>query len=410
MTVLERFLKYVKVHTASEEGKWDTVPSTRRQLDLVKMLAYEMEEMGLSDVRVSEYGYVFGSIPATPGCEDAPAIGFIAHMDTAPDFSGENVKPQVIENYDGGDVVLGESGRVLSVKKFPHLPQLKGRTLVTTDGTTLLGGDDKAGIAEILTACERIISEDKPHGKICVGFTPDEEVGNGASKFDVRDFGADYAYTVDGGPETGVEFENFNACSADFYINGFNVHPGSSKNTMVNAALIASKISALLPEYETPRDTEGYEGFFHLTDIRGDVEKAEAHFIVRDHDKNTLEARKKTLLHIAEILNQQYGEGTVELKITGQYRNMREIIEKDMHLIETASRVIRSLGEEAVTLPVRGGTDGASLSFMGLPCPNIGTGGYAAHGPYEHVTVEGMEFVTELIMGIVSEYAKGGKR
>ena len=406
MTVLERFLKYVKVHTASEGGKWETIPSTERQLDLANMLAEEMKELGLSEVRVSEFGYVYGHIPATPGCEGAPAVGFIAHMDTAPDFSGENVKPQVIENYDGSDVVLGDSGRVLSVKNFPHLPTLKGRTLVTTDGTTLLGADDKAGIAAILTACERILAGDRPHGKICVGFTPDEEVGNGATKFDVAGFGADFAYTADGGPETGVEFENFNAASADFYINGFNVHPGASKNTMVNASLIASKISALLPEFETPRDTEGYEGFFHLTGIKGDVEKAEAHFIIRDHDKHTLEARKKTMQHIADILNGQYGAGTVTLKMVDQYRNMREIIEKDMHLIETAGKVMRDLGREPVTLPVRGGTDGASLSFMGLPCPNLGTGGYAAHGPYEHVTVEGMEFVTELIMGIIGEYGK----
>jgi len=406
MTVLERFLKYIKVHTASEEGKWDTIPSTQRQFDLANILAEEMSELGLSDVRISESCYVYGCIPATPGCENAPAVGFIAHMDTAPDFSGENVKPQIIENYDGGDVVLGESGKVLSVKNFPHLPSLKGRTLVTTDGTTLLGADDKAGIAAILTAAEHIIAEGKPHGKICIGFTPDEEVGNGATKFDVEGFGADFAYTADGGPETGVEFENFNAASAKFEISGFNVHPGSAKNTMVNAALIASKISAMLPEFETPRDTDGYEGFFHLTGIHGDVEKAEAHFIIRDHDGTRLEARKKTMRHIADILNERYGEGSVSLKLVDQYRNMREIIEKDMHLIETAGKVMRDLGQEPMTMPVRGGTDGATLSFKGLPCPNIGTGGYAAHGPYEHVTVEGMEFVSRLIMGIVGEYAK----
>ncbi|MBO7739705.1 MAG: peptidase T [Oscillospiraceae bacterium] len=406
MTLLERFLKYVKVHTASEGGKYFTIPSTERQFDLANMLAEEMKELGLQDVRVSEYCYVYGNIPATPGYENAPAIGFISHMDTAPDFCGENVKPQVIENYDGGDVVLGKSGKVLSVKNFPHLPTLKGRTLITTDGTTLLGADDKAGIAAIMTAAERIIAEGKPHGKICIGFTPDEEVGNGATKFDVQGFGAAYAYTSDGGPEVGVEFENFNAASAAFYISGFNVHPGSSKNTMVNAALLASKISSMLPEFETPRDTEQYEGFFHLTEIKGDVEKAEAHFIIRDHDRTRLEARKKTMQHIADILNEQYGEGTVELKMGDQYRNMREVIEKDMHLIEIAGKVMRDLGKEPVTMPVRGGTDGASLSFMGLPCPNIGTGGYAAHGPYEHVTLEGMEFVSQLIAGIAAEYAK----
>ncbi len=406
MTVLERFLKYVKINTASEEGKWMTIPSTQRQFDLANVLADEMKAMGVSDVRVSEFGYVYGCIPATPGCENAPAIGFIAHMDTSPDFSGENVNPQVIENYDGGDVALGDSGKVLSVKNFPHLPSLKGRTLITTDGTTLLGADDKAGIAEILTACEQILASDKPHGKVCIGFTPDEEVGNGATKFDIEGFGARYAYTADGGDVNAVDYENFNAAGAAFTINGFNIHPGSSKNTMINAALIASQISTMLPEFETPRDTEGYEGFYHLVGINGGVEKAEAHFILRDHDRGSLEARKNTLSHIAKILNEKYGEGTVELKLMDQYRNMREVVEKDMHLIETAHKVIKDLGAEPVSLPVRGGTDGASLSFKGLPCPNLGTGGYACHGPYEHATLEGLEFVTKLIAGIVYEYAK----
>jgi len=291
---------------------------------------------------------------------------------------------------------------------YGGLKNCKGKDLIVTDGNTLLGADDKAGIAEILTLAEQLLSEGNTikHGKICIGFTPDEEVGNGATKFDVQGFGAAYAYTSDGGPEVGVEFENFNAAAATFYINGFNVHPGSSKNTMVNAALLASKISSMLPEFETPRETEQYEGFFHLTEIKGDVEKAEAHFIIRDHDRTRLEARKKTMQHIADILNEQYGEGTVELKMGDQYRNMREVIEKDMHLIEIAGKVMRDLGKEPVTMPVRGGTDGASLSFMGLPCPNIGTGGYAAHGPYEHVTLEGMEFVSQLIAGIAAEYAK----
>ena len=405
MKAYERLLKYAAIHTKSDDDS-ESVPSTARQFDLARLLVEEMKEIGIKDAHVDDMCYVYGSIPATEGYEDKPAIGFIAHMDTAPDFDGENVKPRIIENYDGGEVVLGESGRSLRPAEFPHLPSLKGRTLIVTDGTTLLGADDKAGIAEIMTAAERIINGNIPHGKLLIGFTPDEEVGRGADHFDVEKFGAKFAYTVDGGPENIVEYENFNASAAHIDINGFNVHPGSAKNTMINALLVACEFNGMLPSGETPRDTEGYEGFFHLCDISGTTEHAEMDYILRDHSAEVMAGRKATMLHIEKLLNEKYGEGTVKVTLKDQYKNMIEMIKPCFHLIENAFDAVREAGMEPKAEPIRGGTDGARLSFVGLPCPNLGTGGYAYHGPYEHITVEGMDIATDVIIGIVKRYAE----
>jgi tripeptide aminopeptidase len=405
MKAYERLLDYVKVFTTSDDDS-ESVPSTARQFDLANRLVEEMKAIGISDARVDDKCYVYGSIPATPGYEDKPAIGFIAHMDTAPDFSGENVNPRIIEDYDGEEIVLGESGRSIKPSDFPHLKLLKGRTLIVTDGTTLLGADDKAGIAEIMTAAERLISSDIPHGRIPISFTPDEEVGRGADHFDVKGFGADFAYTVDGGPECIIEYENFNAASAHIEINGFNVHPGAAKDIMINALHVACEIEGMLPAGQTPRDTEKYEGFFHLCDISGNTEHAEMYYILRDHSAEIMKARKETLLHIEKILNAKYGEGTVKVTIRDQYENMLEKIKPCFHLIENACAVLEEMGVHAMTEPIRGGTDGARLSFMGLPCPNLGTGGFAYHGPYEHITVEGMEIATNVILGLIKKYAE----
>lgn len=405
MKAYERLLNYVAVATASDP-QGTTVPTTQCQFILGKKLVEELKELGVTDARIDDKCYVYGSLPATKGYENKTRLGFIAHMDTAPDFCGTDIKPQIIKDYDGSDVVLGTSGRVLDSKNFPHLKKLVGRTLITTDGTTLLGSDDKSGIAEIMTMVERIQKEDIPHGKICIGFTPDEEVGAGADHFDVEGFGADFGYTVDGGEEGEIVYENFNACEAVFEVNGFNVHPGSAKNTMINAQLLAMEINSLLPNAETPRDTEEYEGFYHLCEMEGNVEKARLEYIVRDHSKEIFEARKQTLLHIEKIMNEKYGQGTVVLKIRDQYQNMAEKVRPCIHLIDNAVEVAKELGIEPIVVPERGGTDGARLSFMGLPCPNLGTGGYAFHGPYEHVTVEGMDKSVDLIIGIIKKYAK----
>lgn len=405
MKAYERLLDYVRIHTKSDDDSV-SVPSTSRQFDLARLLVEEMKSIGIADAHVDDKCYVYGSIPATKGYEDKPAIGFIAHMDTAPDFNGENVKPRIIENYDGGDVILGESGRQLKCSDFPHLPSLKGRTLIVTDGTSLLGADDKAGVAEIMTAMESIIKENIPHGKLLVSFTPDEEVGRGADHFDVAHFGADFAYTVDGGQENVIEYENFNASAAHVEINGFNVHPGSAKNIMINALLVACEFNGMLPSGETPRDTEGYEGFFHLCDISGTTEHASMDYILRDHSSEIMTARKATMLHIEKLLNAKYGEGAVKVTIRDQYQNMIEKIKPCFHLIENAFEAVRMLGAEPKAEPIRGGTDGARLSFMGLPCPNLGTGGYAFHGPYEHITVEGMDFAVDVIKNIAALYCR----
>ncbi len=400
MRAYERLLNYVKIWTTSDEES-EKVPSTDRQLDLAGVLVEEMKEMGIEDAHADEKGYVYGSIPATGGMENKPAIGFIAHMDTAPDFNGKGVNPQIIENYDGKDVSLGSSGRVLSVSDFPHLKELKGRTLITTDGTTLLGADDKAGIADIMTAMDEIIKENKPHGRLCIGFTPDEEIGRGADCFDVEKFGADFAYTVDGSKEGEIEYENFNASEAVFKVHGVNVHPGEAKNIMVNASLLAMEINGQLPQDETPRHTEGYEGFYHLTDMTGNVEYAELKYIVRDHDSRLFKEKEEKLRSIEKQMNDKYGAGMVELTIRESYRNMREKIESCMYIVKNAKEAIKMEGIEPKISPIRGGTDGARLSFMGLPCPNLGTGGYAFHGPFEHITAEGMDIAVNIIKNIV---------
>lgn len=402
--VTEKFLKYVRVLTPSCDGS-ETVPTSKCQFDLAEILVQDMLEIGITDARVDEKCYVYGSIPASEGYENCPAIGFIAHMDTVSDFAEHAVKPVIVENYNGEDIALGESGRVLKVSDFPHLSSLKGRTLIISDGTTLLGADDKAGVAEILTMAEELMKGDIPHGKICIGFTPDEEVGAGADYFDVEGFGADYAYTVDGGTEGEIEYENFNASGADFEIHGFNVHPGDAKDIMINSALVAMEINSMLPANETPRGTEGYEGFYHLQEMSGNVEKATLSYIVRDHDAEKFEKRLDTLRMIEKEMNEKYGPGTVALTIKEQYRNMAEKIRPCFHLIENAEKAARLAGVTPEISPIRGGTDGARLSYMGLPCPDIGTGGHAYHGPYEHITVEGMEKTVDILLEIVKIYA-----
>lgn len=405
MRAYERFLDYVKIHTTSDEN-CDAHPSSQCQFDLARLLEKQMKELGLQNVRLDEFCYVYGTLPATPGYEAKPAIGLIAHMDTAPDASGENVKPQVIENYDGGDVLLAGTGEYMRVATFPELANWKGQTLITADGTTLLGADDKAGIAEILTAVERLQKENIPHGKVCVAFTPDEEVGAGPDLFDVKGFGADYAYTVDGGDVGELEYQNFNAASAEIAIRGFSVHPGSAKGLMKNALNIAIELHAMLPADERPETTEGTEGFYHLDGMRGTVSEARMGYIIRDHDAEKFDARKATMTAAAEAINKKYGPGTVELKLIDSYSNMEQQILPHFHLIENAQLAVKQAGLEPKIVPIRGGTDGARLSFMGLPCPNLGTGGFNFHGPCEYITAEKMDKSVEILLNILEIYAR----
>ena len=404
MRAYERLLNYVQIDTPSNPAG-ESVPSSACQFDLAKVLVEELKAVGVENAEVNEKCYVYASIPATEGYENCKKLGFIAHMDTAPDFNGYGVKPQIIENYDGKDVVLGESGRVLKVKDFPELAHLKGRTLITTDGTSLLGADDKSGIAEIITLAEELIKNEIPHGKICIGFTPDEEIGSGADNFDVERFGADIAYTVDGGMEGEIEYENFNAAGATVTVHGNNVHPGMAKDIMVNSQLVAMEFNGMLPADETPATTEEYEGFFHLTNMEGNVECTKLHYIVREHDGEKYKERKALLEKITNQMNEKYGAGTVELELKDQYFNMKEMIEPHFHLIENAKEAAKEVGLNPKVVPVRGGTDGARLSFMGLPCPNLGTGGFGFHGPYEHITVEGMDLCVEMMRKIVEKYS-----
>lgn len=405
MRAYERFLNYVPVWTTSDETS-DTVPSADRELVLARMLVEEMKGLGIADARVDDKGYVYGHIPATPGCENKPSLGLVAHMDTVADASGENIKPQIIENYDGKDVVLKGSGDILKVDEFPYLAELKGRTLITTDGTTLLGADDKAGIAEILTVAEEIIKEGLPHGKICIGFTPDEEIARGAKHFDVEGFGADYAYTLDGDEEGEIQFENFNASTAFITIHGVSVHTGSAKDVMVNSQTIATEIHQMLPVNERPETTEGYEGFYHLVSVQGNVTTTEMKYFIRDFDRKSFDARAQKLRDIAEEMNKKYGEGKVEVEIVESYYNMREKIEPCMQLIDYAKAAIEHVGITPIVSPVRGGTDGARLSFKGLPCPNLGTGGHAFHGVFEHITVEGMDKAVLIVKDIIRQFAE----
>ena len=402
MKAYERFLKYVAVWTASDENS-KSVPTTKRQLDLGALLVEEMKALGLSDVKMDEYGYVYGYLPATEGMEAVPALGLIAHLDTAPDYNGRDVKPQLIENYDGKDVELGTSGKVLTVKDFPRLSSYKGRTLITTDGTSLLGADDKAGIAEILTVVEELIKEKTPHGKLCIAFTPDEEVGGGADYLKLSKFGAVYGYTLDGSHEGEIQFENFNAAGAEVIVHGVNVHPGSAKDIMKNAQTIAMELHGMLPKAECPEKTEGYEGFYHLMEFNGTVEQAVMKYIIRDFDPVLFDVKQEKLRQAVAQINAIYGEGTAEVKIEESYRNMREKIEPCMQLIEYAKAACKEAGVEPDVAPIRGGTDGARLSFRGLPCPNLGTGGDGFHGPFEHITVEGMDLSVEIVKNIIKK-------
>ncbi len=403
MRAYERLLKYVKVYTTSDPNS-GTHPSTMRQFDLARQLVDELKALGLADAFVDEHCYVYATLPATPGSENAKPLGLIAHMDTTDDAPGENVNPQIHENYDGGKVVLPATGAVLDPAVFPFLTEMKGQTLITTDGATLLGADDKAGVAEIMTALERIITEKRHHGKLCIGFTPDEEIGEGASLFDVPGFGAAYAYTVDGEDVGEISYENFNAAAAVVTVHGFSVHPGSAKNTMINAQNVAMEFHAALPAFDRPEHTEGREGFFHLTSMQGDVTTTHLGYIVRDHDAAKFAARKAQMQHIAACLNEKYGAGTVELDLHDSYYNMLEKIEPHFHLVENARTAIRAAGLEPIETPVRGGTDGATLSYMGLPCPNLGTGGFNFHGPCECITAEKMDQSVEILLNIVDLY------
>lgn len=404
MEVMERFLKYVTYHTTSNEES-DSLPSTQNQFVLAHELAKEMKEMGLSDVIVDDHCYVYGMINPSEGLEDKIPLGLIAHMDTSPDASGKNVKPQIITNYDGKDVVLPGSMDVLKPEVFHHLNELKGRTLITTDGTTLLGADNKAGIAEILTVCQQIITRQIPHGPIYIAFTPDEEVGRGMDGFDLNRFKAQYAYTVDGGAEGEIEFENFNAATAKIHINGISVHPGDAKNSMVNAALVGCELNAMLPSGQIPSMTEAYEGFYHLVEISGDVNESQLTYIIRDHSEAFFQVRLDTLQHIVKCINEKYGKNCATLTITHSYQNMAQMVKPNIHLIENARKAIEAVGLIPVTNPIRGGTDGARLSYMGIPCPNLGTGGYAYHGKFEHITKEGMELSVAIVLEIIKIYA-----
>ncbi len=399
----ERFLNYVKIHTTSDEES-DLHPSFKGEFDLANILVDELKALGMSGVRVDEHCYVYAYLPATPGYENATKLGFIAHMDTSPEASGKDVKPIIRENYDGSDIVLVGTGDILSVSRFPELKDFIGDTIITTDGTTLLGADDKAGVAEIMTAMDTIITGNIPHGEIWVGFTPDEEIGEGADFFDLKNFGATYAYTVDGGDVNALEYENFNAAGAEIAIKGVSVHPGSAKDIMVNAALVGMELHSLLPEAMRPEHTEGYEGFFHLTSFTGQVSSAKMSYIIRDHDHDLFEAKKVMLQDAVAAINKKYGAGTVTLTIKDSYYNMLEKIKPHMHLIENARLALKKAGLTPIDVPVRGGTDGARLSYDGLPCPNLGTGGCNFHGTYECCSIDKMDKAVEIILNLIEIY------
>ena len=406
MRAYERLLKYVSYETTSDENS-QTCPSSAKELVLADELVEELKAIGVADAHVDKDGYVYGSIPATKGAENEKTIGLIAHMDTAPAMSGADIKPRIINDYDGADIVLNEKlGVVMDTVTFPQLRNYVGQDLIVTDGTTLLGADDKAGIAEIMTAAAQIIEADKAcegntdehiaHGKICIAFTPDEEIGRGADRFNVESFGADYAYTVDGGMLGEIEFENFNAASAKVHIKGENIHPGEAKNKMKNASLLAMEFNSMLPPAEIPAHTEGYEGFFHLCGMSGDEENAYLDYIVRDHNMDKFLERKAMLEHITAYLNTKYGVGTVNLDMKDSYYNMREKLEADMYIVDRAVEAMKENGVEPIIQPIRGGTDGARLSFMGLLCPNLSTGGHNFHGKYEYICIQSMDKMVEI--------------
>ncbi|MFT9496950.1 peptidase T [Anaerosolibacter sp.] len=404
--VVERFLRYVKYDTKADEAS-ATCPSSASQMMLAKDLAKEMEEIGLKEVSLDENGYIMATLPSNID-QDVPVVGFIAHMDTSPDMAGADVKPQLVK-YEGGDIVLNEKENIiLSPRDFPELEEYVGRTLITTDGTTLLGADNKAGIAEIITAMEYLIQHPEiPHGTIKVGFTPDEEIGRGADRFDVEKFGASFAYTVDGGPIGELEYENFNAAGAKITIHGRNVHPGSAKNKMKNSTLIGAELAGMLPLNETPSHTEGYEGFYHLNSIEGNVEETKMNYIIREFDKNKFQERKAAVQSVVDALNEKYGDGTVVLEMKDQYYNMKEKIDEVKHVVEIAHQAMEEVDVKPVIVPIRGGTDGARLSYMGLPTPNIFTGGHNYHGRYEYIPIFSMEKAVEVVVKIAELCAKG---
>lgn len=405
MTLKERFLKYVGFDTQSDESS-NTFPSTDKQLVLLRHLSEEMKALGLTEIEMDEHGYVMGTIPATPGCEQVPVIGFVSHVDTAPDMSGKDVKPQIIENYDGEDIRLNDNLMML-VSDFPELKFFKGHTLITTDGTTLLGADDKAGVAEIMTAAEYLLNHPEiKHGKIRIGFTPDEEIGRGVDFFDVQRFGAKFAYTMDGGLEGELEFENFNAASAKLTVSGRNIHPGSAKGKMVNSLQVLCDLHALLPESMRPEATENYEGFFHLIALNGSVEKASAAYIIRDHDRQLFEEKKELITAATAYINKKYGADIVHLELKGQYYNMREMVEPHPEIIDKAMEAMKLAGVKPLVKPIRGGTDGARLSYMGLPCPNIFAGGMNFHGKFEYCSLDSMQRAVDTICHLAKLWAE----
>ncbi|MBQ8493304.1 MAG: peptidase T [Alistipes sp.] len=405
MNLKERFLKYVAFDTQSNETS-TTFPSTDKQLVLLKHLKEELETIGLKEVTMDEHGYVMATLPATKGYENVPTIGFISHVDTAPDMSGADVKPHIVDSYDGRDIHLG--GDVwLKVEEFPELSFFKGHTLIHTDGTTLLGADDKAGVAEIVTAVEWLHNHPEvAHGKIRVGFTPDEEIGRGVDYFDVKKFAADFAYTMDGGMEGELEYENFNAAGAKISIAGRNVHPGMAKNKMINAIDIACELNALLPAAERPQHTEHYEGFFHAVGLKGTVEEAEISYIIRDHDSDKFEHKKQLMWDVVNFLQRKYGEKVLTLNMRDQYYNMRKMVEPHPQVIEKAKRAMIEAGVKPMVKPIRGGTDGSRLSFMGLPCPNLFTGGMNFHGRYEYASLTTMQKATNTIINLARIWAE----
>jgi tripeptide aminopeptidase len=396
--VVERFLGYAKEYTTSDPES-QTCPSTSRQMDFMKKLEAELKQIGLHEVELDENGYLMATVPANTS-ENAPVIGFIAHVDTSPDFAGENVQPQIIENYDGTPIHL-KNNVTIDPAEFPEILQYKGQSIITADGTTLLGADDKAGVAEIVTAAEILLTSEKiKHGKIRIGFTPDEEIGRGADKFDVKKFGADFAYTLDGGEIGELEFENFNAAGAKITIQGRSVHPGFAKDKMINATLVAHKLISMLPPIQRPEHTEKYEGFYHLMSLNGNVEKAEMQFIIRDHDKQKFEKKKKLLKEIVQLVNNEFGRELVQLELKDQYYNMREKIEPVIYVVEMAKEAMKKAGIQPSVKAIRGGTDGARLSYEGLPCPNIFAGGHNFHGPFEFVPINSMKKAVEVILNI----------
>lgn len=402
-SVVSRFLRYIAVDTQSKD-ETGVIPSTDKQKNLARMLEKELKEMGAEDVRMDEHAYVYATIPASYRDCKSPVLGFIAHMDTSPAYSGTGVKPQIVKAYDGGDILMNpETGLTMSPRQFPDLVHYTGQDLITTDGSTLLGADDKAGVAEIMALAEYLLSHPEiSHGTIKIGFTPDEEVGCGADFFDVEGFGADVAYTVDGGELGELEYENFNAASARVLIHGSSIHPGSSKGRMKNAILMAMEFQSMLPVFDNPMYTEGYEGFYHLDAISGDVEQTQMDYIIRDHDMEKFMEKKTFIQRVTSYLNEKYGSGTFELQLKDSYYNMKDKIEPHMYLIDLAREAMEELGVEPKICPIRGGTDGARLSYMGLPCPNLCTGGHNFHGKYEFISIQSMETIVELLLGIVT--------